>query len=515
MAEILLPQYLPVAQLDLGVQDGTAADVSPVTGLVQTSEVFGVRRRTASLQFENIDRRSGNLAALRAFLSSMQGRKNRVWISDPSYQQRGSFSAPELLTNNDFSNGTTGWLDVGSSVHTASDRTLRVTSISGASNPQARQTSAPCVQYAPYVCRAVTRSPLNHAVTALFASGSIVVGNTPTAVSNGMSSVSLVTMTATMDVIAVYRPTENAFGGDFFDIMLASASRCALADGGANAVVRSNDISNAVWATDSASVTRTASAGTAPDGTVTAGQITSLGGGHYLGQRFTIPTTVLDYTVTCAVKAGTQGWSQVGWSDYLSQESWVWVNLSTGATGAQGGAATQRRVAVVSLGNGWWQVSLTARYTGGGTNMSPLIRVGNADGSTAPSGTILLWRPTISQASVPGRLVGTDAAAVTTGTSQTGTATYLKGLPASTNGLLLAGDRVQIRSYLREVIAPLNSNAAGQGVLMLDEPIPGGVADNAPVIVNNPMGRFMLAGDIGLSLSPGVFGNSALPLVEA
>lgn len=79
------------------------------------------------------------------------------------------------------------------------------------------------------------------------------------------------------------------------------------------------------------------------------------------------------------------------------------------------------------------------------------------------------------------------------GASQTGTGMIVDALPASTNGLLLPGDQVQIGDQLNFVIEPLNSDGSGNGYLRLALPVRATPADNDPVIVYQPAGKFLLA----------------------
>lgn len=79
------------------------------------------------------------------------------------------------------------------------------------------------------------------------------------------------------------------------------------------------------------------------------------------------------------------------------------------------------------------------------------------------------------------------------GASQTGTGLVVDKLPTSTNGLLLPGDQVQIGDQLNFVTEPLNSDSSGNGYLRLALPVRESPADNDPVIVYQPAGKFLLA----------------------
>ena len=106
--------------------------------------------------------------------------------------------------------------------------------------------------------------------------------------------------------------------------------------------------------------------------------------------------------------------------------------------------------------------------------------------------------------------------ALVKGASQTGARILIDALPTSTNGLLLEGDQVQIGEELFIVAAPLNSNGSGEGYLTLHRPVRSSPADNAPVIIHEPMGLFMLAeNENGWENVPGRITNASVSLIEA
>jgi hypothetical protein len=124
--------------------------------------------------------------------------------------------------------------------------------------------------------------------------------------------------------------------------------------------------------------------------------------------------------------------------------------------------------------------------------------------SAVPTGTSLFIR--LSDQQTSGALVddtlhvlylSLSRCALVKGASQTGAGLVIDGLPTSTEGLLLPGDRVQIGNQLNVVWAPLNSNSSGEGHLMCTASWRASPSDNAPVIIHNPMGRFVLTDNVG------------------
>ena len=105
------------------------------------------------------------------------------------------------------------------------------------------------------------------------------------------------------------------------------------------------------------------------------------------------------------------------------------------------------------------------------------------------------------------------------GASQVGSALTVDQLPASTAGLLLPGDPIEVLtsrgSEYKIVTATLNANAAGQGSIYFEPPLRGAVADNAAVIVDRPMSRCIFMGDVPTwENTPGVFTTSSADFEE-
>jgi hypothetical protein len=105
------------------------------------------------------------------------------------------------------------------------------------------------------------------------------------------------------------------------------------------------------------------------------------------------------------------------------------------------------------------------------------------------------------------------------GTSQTGAALYIKGLPASTNGLLLTDDLVEIvtpgSSELKRVTTTLNSDAAGMGFLQFEPPLRQSPANNAAVLILKPLMRCLLDDNsVDWSVTQGSFTDLQFRVVE-
>lgn len=102
------------------------------------------------------------------------------------------------------------------------------------------------------------------------------------------------------------------------------------------------------------------------------------------------------------------------------------------------------------------------------------------------------------------------------GANQTGSTLAVDMLPASTAGLLLPGDWVAVGLELKRVTAPLNSDGSGNGTLQFSPPLRASPADNDPVIVNQPLGRFILSSsENGWESSAGIYSTYSFDMVEA
>lgn len=96
--------------------------------------------------------------------------------------------------------------------------------------------------------------------------------------------------------------------------------------------------------------------------------------------------------------------------------------------------------------------------------------------------------------------VSMSRCALVNGGSQTGSVVAVDAIPSATD-LLLPGDLVQIGDYLYMVAARFSST---DGRLHITPPLRSSPADNAPVIIHQPMARMMLSGQtVGWSNQPG------------
>jgi hypothetical protein len=509
VSDIFLPVSLDVARIRLRKLEYVGVSRNPYNGTVRRAlrggDKFG---GTIELTPQGGSSSTSRSKRRRMIATLMQaGKYNTLLFCDPSYTPAGSFPSTELLTNGDF-NSTAGWSgsSVSQSVADNVMRSLRTTS--GVVNLLYNSPSVTGIQYAPYIVRAMVARSVSASQLG------IGVGSTTTdllygysnAMSDGLLTKAIVPYgTSLFATIFDEQPT-GIEAGEFYSTSFVSLTRCALADAGPNSALQS-DTFNTTWAASQGSVSANAVA--APDGTTTADAFVENGAAgieHSLSQSVTVSSSVLDYNASVYLKDGANGhsWARLAmYESGLGHLAYAFINLSTGALGTvsvSGANWTNARAHVVNYGNGWYRLFITARKVSSGVGISTYINSATADLTVSFTGNSLTafyaWRAVFAQSSGPTRGAQTTSAALASGTAQTGSSIYAKGLPVSTAGLLEIGDAVEIYTSLGSqygvLTARLNSDAAGLGSLQVWPAIRGSVADNAVIIVNKPMLRVIM-----------------------
>lgn len=473
---------------------------------------WGLRRRYRGL-------RSDEKAAILNALNETRGQLNVLRVT-PHAPIRGSFATSELLTNNTFASGTTGWTTGAEYSLSVSDRVMRATrtSVTAISDPLYQSVSL--AQNIPYVARAMTLAGRG-SFTALgpeFASFESSSG------APGYRTVVRVPQTAgAQNVGVIDGQNTSILAGDYFQVPWLSLARCALIDNGPNLLLRSEALDNASW-TKSGSTSPFSVVG--PDGNATLGgaflKEDSSTGQHVAFQSVTVVSGAADYAFCVAGKASGRNFIRLALTEgtgstVLSQ----FFNLGTGAVGATGTTGvnwSNRRTFIASMGNGWYFCAMVGRKTNAATSLSASVIIGSADGTDSYTGNntdgINCWRATLAQSSFPTRLIQTTSAA-TSGATQTGGTLYTKGWPVSTSGLLLTGDWLEIGGELKQMTAPINSDAAGLAYMQFRPSLAGSPADNDPVVVYEPFGRFIYpAGVREIENQFGIYADCTMELEE-
>lgn len=525
--ELIWPPSLRISSIDRQIIGNAGASRSPLSGASTTVDRSG-DRWAVSVTIENLSDKASyaERANAKAFLAAIRNKNARVWIPEPGYEPRGSFSAPELFTNADFSNGTAGW--TGSNAATSGvvlsvrDRVMRSTRTgSGANSFSLQASSATTVTaYTPYGARFFTKQGRGTYPTGWSIYNNTASGRASSITTQyGMLTGVVTPLSTSADPRLLDESSSGTLAGDYVEIPYASFARCALVDNGGNYMVQS-DAAQTTWS--ATNLTVSANAHTDPNGTSTADGLTedSSTGFHYLQQSYTRTSVAEDWCAYAEVATIASSRNvALDLADGAGNGASCVFDLTAGTAGTPSvtGTATNARAFIVNVGNGYRRCYLVARLPASTTARMQVLL---ANGSTLSyagngSGRISVWRMGAHRSSFPSRPTATTAAVVGPA-GQTGNGLYLKGLPVSTSGLLLAGDAVQIGRQLFEVLAPLDSDAAGLGYLAVSPNIRTPFPDNEPVIINRPMGRYMLTDDsAGYSTRAGKLSTMTLSFEEA
>jgi hypothetical protein len=494
MSEVLLPTWIiPEEETQEWLDEGSVVfPAAFAPGITQRQSYGGLRLKMSRRHTV----RGEEKAQLLSILNQTRGRYNAL-RTKVHFALRGSGFGSELLSNNTFANGTTGWT-VGSEYSVAvSDRVARAARSAVTTSSRILGQTVSTAQFAPYAVRTMIL-----AGRGTFSSiGPDITGHASSYGVSGYRVASGVVDGSTESMGFSDAANSGLVAGDYENVAWISAARCALADNGLNLLLQSDEL-DTTWIATRSSVDDQAAGTTAPDGTSTADSIiedSTAASTHQVGQNVTVASAAADYAFSVSVKAGARTWCRIFMVESTGTTSVdAFFNLSTGVVGttATGANWSNLRTFSRSLGNGWHVLTIVARKTSAATVVSANIGLATADNTASYSGdgtsNIYAWRATLAQSSVPTRLVQTTSAA-STGTSQTGNALHLKGLPASTSGLLLPGDYFEINGEIKQATAALNSDAAQLGYLQFEPALVRTPADNDPINALDPMGKFLVS----------------------
>jgi hypothetical protein len=534
MTDLWFPD-VRLKQVSPKLVDATARFTSPLSGTLRTVSRLG-SRWGVRLDFANLAY-GPDRARLETIIAAMQGAANRaLWSPSVDFPLRGSFPCPELLSNNLFANGSTGWASYFGETLTAADRAMSVTRTQNdASHGTGFLPSAPLttlVQYAPYVARFCwTPGRGNYgafsSVRAGITAGNSELGSAQYSDGRGIATLAFVPYSVA-NVYPSFFAGDAILGslaGDYFNTNFTSLARCALVDGGPNGLIYSDDLTQAVaWTGNNATATYGA---TAPDGNATASRLleNTTNASHYFSNSIGgYPSAPTDVAFSIYLLAGTRSWAWVEMTEATGGTLVAtYINLSTGALGSTpstGANWSNLRSFVEPMGGGWYRCTIVARKTNAATTYSVLVGSATGDNAgvyagVASANAINTWRAQFSVSSVPVQPQQTGAAqgfAV----PQSGVVCRVKGLPANQIGLLLPGDWFEINQELKRCTARLDSDAAGKGMLQFSPPLRNPATDNTPVVINYPMGRFVFANtEVGWASVPPRFSTSSIDLIEA
>lgn len=517
---IIPPSLLPEQPVNIELIDDQTALFAPMfgRGWAQRNS-YGDPRWRLSLQYKGM--RSWQRSRLFSAMQESRGKFSTVRAAI-AQTLRGNFPATELIPDNDFSTtSVAGWTAERSTLRSG-DGVLRSVNNSGSLYWQLYRSGITVTQYAPYALRAFYNT--NPAIESLTFGPAIVSGfqRDNYSATKGLRTVSMVAGSTSMTAYPFVQTTGSGYmPGTFLELPYISLARCALVDTGSNYLDRPSEFSQPAWT--KTRITATASGTTAPDGTSTAETLTetATSGTHYISHTNSRPTgaadicayghfkqSVLDRDIVLRIS------NTAGGADYAEAR----LDLSAGTVGAVtvGGTATNGRAFVTSLGNGWYKVSVIARLPSS-TSITAEAYMADSSGATSYTGTtgaMFAWQVGATLSSVPVKNSVAHNQAAPAGIAPTGGMMYLKGLPASTDGLLLPGDFFEVNGELKQVTMSLDSDAAGRGIVQFRPGLARPPADNDPIIILNPLGRFALAQNVKMGLQFGAYADAAIELEE-
>jgi len=506
------------------LHDYTGAQESVLSGAIRTAS----RGQRWGCRLSYHDLKGVDRALMSTFVAQIRGKANRVWLRDYSYIPQGSFSAPELYTNADFSNGSTGWtVDQGTLIgRKGLGRVICTTA--GIGNTEIYQAVA-LQTYVPHMLRSLI---VDGQGTAGISYGRAITG-VPVQVSDYSTARGLGTIVGIPYISGypqcayVLGATSGFTAGAHVNIHYASMQRCAQVDNAPNmiATTTGNLAGASGW---TASQVSGSLVGIDPAGQSSATlltELTSTNVEHYImTPAYSVGATVADFTGSAMLHAGTQSWAVIRLYDTggSNDHAYAFINLATGAIGnvsATGTRWTNVRIASTFMGNGWYRLAVTATKGAGSSTIALIIESSNANGAFTYAGTsgaaLYVYHPTLTSSGVPTRDSPTSGSA-TGGVPPSGTTCWLKGLPYSQNGLLIAGDMFEINGELKRATQDLNSDGCGIGFAQFEPALrSASITDGAPVVFGAPMGRFMMSSTPSVETRPGGFSDFDIELVEA
>lgn len=528
MTDFYLGSDLTLSSSTNSLDANTAGFSSPTVGSTRSIERLGDRLRFQVVFAPVVDTVASNLrmrGRLQSLLTKLRGQAGRLYVTPPGgHLIRGSFPVSELIANNTFVNGAASWTvyDATVGVLAAQDRSLRVKRIKPGIYSGVYQ-MATTVSGVPYCARAFV-TPGRGAGAANYSmqiSDQIILNVATDA--NGTTGAyligSIVPLNSTSRHLIFDQAATGGIADDYFDVVYSSLTRCAQVDNSQNLLLFSDQFDNGAWAKTACTITPNAFA--APDGTTTADGLVDNGTNttHLVSQAAVVPAATADFSCSVVMEASAKNWCFLKMVTATGTAS-VYVNLTGGVLGTvtAGTGWSNARATITSRGPNRYRVHLTAYKTSADTSISFGAGPAAADLTPAYAGAtttaITLWRGGMEQSSLFGDAAQSTAAAVAA-IPQTGLSLALKGLPASTSGLLLPGDWIECGGQLNQIVAPLDSDAAGMGFAQLMRPPRNSPADDEPFIVHKPMGKFMLSSNSAAwTENPGPFSEASIELVE-
>jgi hypothetical protein len=181
-----------------------------------------------------------------------------------------------------------------------------------------------------------------------------------------------------------------------------------------NNLLQSEAFDDADWLKSDTTVTANAMA--APNGQTTADLVTEGTAGTAILAQVRTVTASTSYTFSAYVKRGNHDWIRLIFADSpATNQVRIWANLNTGAIGTATatGTATYVSSSIVSVGNGWYRITVTGTIAT--TDGKVFVLSASADGSTTRvnNAQYYVWGAQLEQASFASSYIPTTSATVT------------------------------------------------------------------------------------------------------
>jgi len=468
-------------------------------------------------------------AQLQQFIALMNGGQHRVALRDFSYTPRGSITTTNLNPDPLVANYTTPTYLSLSNI-TGGLRSKRVNNSTNGDTirPSTDATTAAASSYAH---RSALRAYSNNQAYGRYAyispggsnNGGIFDSGLVTHATgiyvNGITAVGSSTRTSVLDNVQSNSSSQ-------LDIIENSLARCFLVDNGVNSILQSQTFDNGSWTKTNSSITADASPypTLAPNGSQTADELiedSTASVTHDVRQSHTRTSAAEYWTASIYLKENTNQRILLRVDDGSSNggQAYFDANLGTISTAAANvGTGANSYASIHSIGNGWYRCRISSKLPATTTARIIAFMCDGASDTTTYNGdgssSVYIWGAQLQKGGQLGRYVATTTAAATED-SQTGNAIWLKGLDASTNGQLLAGDLIEINGQLLQLTADLDGDASGIGLAEVQPRIRTAPSDEDAAVLYRPQGRFLLANvSNGWANRPGIFSDMTLEFIE-
>lgn len=516
MTEIVIPPDIVPSEESIDLIDDATAVFRPIfgSGLVQRVQQaaprFRVTQKWRGLRAEDRSR-------MLAVCAALKGKYNTVRAA-VAYAMRGSMAVAEVLSNPDFSNGTTGWA-TGSETDLSVAGQIMLCTRSGQSISQPLLTQSSPVTVTdgvPYCVRAgVGRGHGIAGTKGLYfgATTSYEYGRTTT---EDFELMELSGVPYTTSAYATFSDEEmsGSQAGDFAALSVLSLARCLRVDRRSNQILYSDAFTNGAWTTGGLTPTDTTIED--PEGNSTADTFNegTSTGTHYIVQTIAKSAVNEQWTGVLYAKANTCSTLRAVIGDNGSNYAAVTYNISTGAVvsaASASGTVTYARSSIVDMGNGWFRISLTALIPSSITSTNRLAIYMTSGASTSYTGTsrtCYVWRAGYDNNALPFQPLQTTSAweAGDTIVDQM----LVAGGPASTSGILLPGDFFTVEGQLQIVESPVSTDASGCARVSFTPGLAATPARFSGIELYRPMPRMILVDNPKWTNQYGVYADLEL-----